>query len=355
VITPTEGDTAPLTQVVDLGLTAGQVFEIVVFQAERKKEASTYKLTLGGFNALPSDCHPICGDAVLTPGEQCDNGTNPGGYNECNPDCTRGEYCGDGLVQPDFEQCDNGLNNSSYGTVGVDNACAPNCMIPARCGDGIVDSVFGEQCDYGDGTDAGGADGEVNDGRYGGCTEQCQRAAWCGDGVVQPEAGEVCDDGVNDGTYNNCGLNCTAGPRCGDGIIDELFNETCDDGNNLPGDGCSAVCGDEGICGDALVIPPEECDDGINDGGYGECAPACVIGPHCGDGVVYDGLDPNGEPYEVCDDGINDGSYGGCSIDCSMGPYCGDGVTQPQEECDYLDPSITEECSEQCKIKIYVP
>jgi len=36
-------------------------------------------------------------------------------------------------------------------------------------------------------------------------------------------------------------------PVCGDGIIDE--GEVCDDGNNENGDGCSAVCSDEGVEG----------------------------------------------------------------------------------------------------------
>ncbi len=360
VITPTEGDTAPLTQQVSLGLTAGQVYEIVVFQAERKKECSTYKLTLGGFNAQPSNCHPICGDAVLTPGEQCDNGANPGGYNECNPDCTRGAYCGDAVVQSEFgEVCDNGLNNSSYGTIADPGTCAPNCQPPARCGDGLVDTVFGERCDDGDGTNGTGDDGIINDGHYGGCTTDCQRAPWCGDGQVQEGMGtppETCDDGVNDGTYNHCAPGCQMGPRCGDTVVDDLFGETCDDGNTVPGDGCSAVCGDEGICGDGLVVPPEECDDGTNDGGYGECAPGCIDGPSCGDGVVYDGLKEDGiTPYETCDDGINDGTYGGCAPDCTIGPYCGDGIKQINEACDPEDPETQRHCTPQCQEQIYVP
>ena len=55
-------------------------------------------------------------------------------------------------------------------------------------------------------------------------------------------------------------------------------------------------------------LPQEQCDDGNNKGGYGECAPGCVLGPHCGDGQLQPG-------FEDCDDGNNvDGD--GCSAAC---------------------------------------
>jgi fibro-slime domain-containing protein len=41
-----------------LGLVGGGLYEIVVFQAERQTEGSTYRLTLAGFNAAPSRCGP---------------------------------------------------------------------------------------------------------------------------------------------------------------------------------------------------------------------------------------------------------------------------------------------------------
>ena len=40
-----------------LGLEDGKVYEIAVFQAERQSNGSSYKLTLGGFNTAPSECH----------------------------------------------------------------------------------------------------------------------------------------------------------------------------------------------------------------------------------------------------------------------------------------------------------
>jgi fibro-slime domain-containing protein len=89
------------------GLMAGNVYEVRVFHAERKLEGSSFKLTLSGFNTSPSDCTPICGDGVVTAGEECDDGVNDGGYEECAAGCVLGARCGDGMVQME-EDCDDG-------------------------------------------------------------------------------------------------------------------------------------------------------------------------------------------------------------------------------------------------------
>jgi fibro-slime domain-containing protein len=88
-------------------LTAGNVYQIRVFHAERKPEGSSFKLTLSGFNTARSDCTPICGDGIVTLGEECDDGKNDGGYEECDAGCVLGARCGDGMVQAG-EDCDDG-------------------------------------------------------------------------------------------------------------------------------------------------------------------------------------------------------------------------------------------------------
>jgi fibro-slime domain-containing protein len=111
--------TLDATAAANLSLTVGDMYEIAVFQAERHTVASNYKLTLSNFVHAESQCKTTCGDGIVAGEEQCDDGTakNTGGYGKCNADCTRGPFCGDGIVQAQYgEACD--------GQAG----CGPNCQ-----------------------------------------------------------------------------------------------------------------------------------------------------------------------------------------------------------------------------------
>jgi len=226
VVTNVAGGTpADTTSSPSLGtLTSGGVYEIVVFQAERQTTASSYQLTLGGFNAARSVCKPVCGgtNPVVSPGEQCDNGdagncdpATSDCYNQCTTSCKLGPRCGDGIVQSTYERCDNGTNKDGYASANA-NACAPGCVLPPSCGDGNVQLEYGEQCD-GRASNCDSANADC----YGVCSITCQLGPYCGDGVVNGDAAhpEACDDGINDGTYGTCGVGCTLPPRCGDGIV----------------------------------------------------------------------------------------------------------------------------------------
>lgn len=179
----------------NLGLSVGGVYEVVMFHAERNQCGSNFSVTLKDFNRPKSVCKSTCGDGELASNEVCDNGAQnqsaPVPYGGCSADCKlRGGYCGDGI--PDAangEECDDGKNVSVYGVTG----CAPGCKLPAYCGDGEVQSKF-EACD----------DGE-NKGEYGGCAAGCVLAAQCGNGTL--EAGEQCDDG-NRVNNDGCNVNC---------------------------------------------------------------------------------------------------------------------------------------------------
>lgn len=173
-------------------LDVGNVYEIVVFQAERQTVDSHYKLTLSNFANATTTCESVCGDGVKTPDEACDQGTalNDGTWGRCTPDCKKGPRCGDGELQPDFEECDDGQNVTPY------DGCAPGCVLGATCGDGQVNSLFGEECDDG-----------VNDGGYAQCAPGCVLGDRCGDGVVQMAGGEECDDG-NTVDSDLCGNDC---------------------------------------------------------------------------------------------------------------------------------------------------
>jgi fibro-slime domain-containing protein len=328
----------------DLGMQDGGVYEIALFQAERQTTASTYKLTLSGFNDQVSSCNPICGDGVVSPGEQCDNGTakNLGGYNQCTADCHLGPYCGDKHVDSPNETCDNGLNDDLYGTL---SGCGPDCKLPARCGDGIVQYTYSEECDN-------GADNLVTadaSAAYGGlCKSDCTLGGYCGDGKLNGP--EVCDDGANDGTYGTCNPDCTPAPKCGDGIVQAEYGEQCEPNASGTDPNCTPACRFPGGCGDGIIEAPEQCDYGsaLNTGEYGGCAPSCIYAPRCGDGIK------NGD--EQCDDGILDGSYGGCTAQCKLAPYCGDNVKNGPEECDDgANNGGSDPCSTACKKVLYIP
>jgi cysteine-rich repeat protein len=194
----------------------------------------------------------------------------------------------------------------------------------AVCGNGIVEA--GEECD----------DGNTND--CDGCSNDCRLVTGCGDGVVC--APEECDDG-NTTACDGCSPTCTieSGLLCGDGIINAACGEDCDP----PAAGrCDSQCHRIPYCGDGIVDPGEQCDDGALNGTPGHCDANCTE-PGCGNGIV--------DPGEECDDG-NTQSCDGCSPTCTVevGWQCGDGITNTAcgEQCDPPGPG-TPECNYQCQ------
>jgi fibro-slime domain-containing protein len=129
-------------------LKSDRVYEVAVFHAERHTTASSYKLTLTGFNAALTSCVPTCGDGVAVADEECDNGkdNSDSAYGGCTTHCKWGGFCGDGMVNGS-EECDSGKNNGTqYGADG----CTLGCTRPHFCGDGHVDTDRGEECDLAD-------------------------------------------------------------------------------------------------------------------------------------------------------------------------------------------------------------
>jgi len=134
-----------------LDIHKGGTYEVALFQAERRTAASTYRLTLTGFDAVRSVCVSRCGDGITTPDEACDDGKNDGSYGSCTPDCKGfGPRCGDGVVSGP-ETCDDGVNAGGYG------GCTPACQPGPHCGDGHVD-VGHEDCDDGNDDPTDGCD-----------------------------------------------------------------------------------------------------------------------------------------------------------------------------------------------------
>ncbi|TSC22940.1 DUF4215 domain-containing protein [Corallococcus sp. Z5C101001] len=166
--------------------------------------------------------------------------------------------------------------------------------------------------------------------------------------------------------------------HCGDGVISP--REECDDGNSANGDGCSATCGIEPgygcagqpsacakTCGNGNLNPGEQCDDGntqANDGcnascrveaGYACPTPGQACVKTCGDGVINAG--------EQCDDG-NTYDSDGCSASCRIesgyactgapstcAPLCGNGVLDPGELCDDGNTTLGDGCSNACTLE----
>jgi hypothetical protein len=110
--------------------------------------------------------------------------------------------------------------------------------------------------------------------------------------------------------------------------------EQCDDGasNGTATSPCDVNCRFK--CGNGIRDPGEMCDNGVNNGSYGTCAPDCTLPSYCGDGTK------NGP--EQCDAGQANVAFataygpGICTSLCTWAPFCGDGRVQLQygEKCD---------------------
>ncbi|MCP3100602.1 fibro-slime domain-containing protein [Myxococcus sp. K15C18031901] len=142
---------------------------------------------------------------------------------------------------------------------------------------------------------------------------------------------------------------CSTPSACGNGVLDD--GEECDDGVNAGGYGqCAPGCVYGPRCGDGVLqgANGEQCDDGVNGGGYGLCAPGCVLGPRCGDSIVQLASG------EQCDDGVNGGAYSRCAPACLFAPRCGDGIVQLSagEQCDDGNLLNGDGCGFTCQLEL---
>ena len=119
---------------------------------------------------------------------------------------------------------------------------------------------------------------------------------------------------------------------CGDGLVDP--NEQCDDGNRASGDGCSAACTTEPCrtcSGEPSVCTPRadgaSCSDGVFCNGADQCrAGSCTV--HAGSPCP--GPDGDGDCAESCDEAAD-----GCTAADPDGSACSDGdACTPTDACD---------------------
>ncbi|MFO7563535.1 MAG: fibrinogen-like YCDxxxxGGGW domain-containing protein [Enhygromyxa sp.] len=209
-------------------------------------------------------------------------------------------------------------------------------LLPA-CGDdspGTAEGLSGAET-------GGDGDGDAGDGDGDGETSDGDGETGDGDG----DSGDG-DGDSGDGDGDSGDGDGDSGDGDGDGDSGDGDGEPGDgdgepgDGDGEPGDGD----GDEpqGVCGNGIIEPGEQCDDGNNSNNDG-CLANCVEAS-CGDGFVNQGV-------EVCDDGVNDGSYGGCAANCqALGPHCGDGQLNGPEDCDDANEDLSDGCLDNCSI-----
>jgi len=238
----------------------------------------------------------------------------------------------------------------------ADTRAAEDTAVPPPtpvCGNGKVKGA--DQCDDGNGANGDGCDND--------CTFSCELAADCadentcnGDELCSPErtcaSGDPLFDGTPCGGTSTCRGGACAPPNCGDAVVQPP--EDCDDDNLVEGDGCDNDCSfscalaldcDDGepcsvdacnlethTCGVASVgADGDVCDRDMMDDTRDICIDGTCIPSICGDGFLDLGA-------EECDDGnreINDGCEPDCTFTCREASDCDDGnICNGREACD---------------------
>lgn len=247
---------------------------------------------------------PVCGNAIVDAGEDCDNGglceggsldgstvqteeevteclngegvVTPISNDGCSVACTF-EFCGDGIVQPagedgrtntfDDEQCDNGsvCSNDLEVSCTTDEDCTGRCMYNYT-----ADTNCTNACTLLSVASSSVESLEAQTESSAPLTKNNTSDAVCGNFVV--EVGEECDEGIlnSDDQPNACRTSCVL-PVCGDGIRDS--GEDCDGGPTCKKDCTFPTLS---VCGNGIVEGKEKCDDGNVWPGDG-CNSQCLV------------------------------------------------------------------------------
>ncbi|MFQ5478578.1 MAG: hypothetical protein ACE5E4_08180 [Candidatus Binatia bacterium] len=273
----------------------------------------------------------VCGNGVLDPGEECDDGNQTDGdccSSACIVEsaqllCDDGNPCTDEICVPgsgcqnpaNSLACDDGDACTTMDTCSG-GLCvggpAPNCDDGNPCTVDSCDQLAGCQndnisvsCDDGDacttndtcsnGSCIGGAPLGCNDGNP--CTDDsCDSQSGC----VNTDNNLACEDGDA----------CTAGDVCLGGVCLSGGAVNCDDGNLCTDDSCNPVSGCLNV---ANSLP---CDD----------ADACTTNDTCNNGSCTGGAPLNCNDGNICTDDSCDGQLGCGHVDntapCDDGNAC---------------------------------
>jgi len=269
-----------------------------------------------------------CTDCINEP--QCDIIPSCNYNTSCEPwedclctDCNQEPMCNRGLCDQDTI-CETAENETcECSDCSSDPMCIGICDYDTICEfdeDCTCSDCYGEPaCATGQGCDKDGVC-DPNEG--------CSCIDCVGEEATMCPPGTVC---CVDGSYSeDCGcpegIRCPPDNICKDGCGNEPPNPDCNnDGTCDPGEGCTCsdcegkqdgckeglIC-EEGVCvdkfcGDGIVQPSEQCDDGNWDNSD-NCTRGCNPA-YCGDGYLRIG-------YEDCDDGTLNGLNGMCSQYC---------------------------------------
>ena len=345
---------------------------------------------------------PSCGDGVVEPGEECDDGNTTNGDgcdNTCKfscvstdttRNCTPADSCaGKGTCNDTTHICAAGtplMNGVMCGTMG--GICKAGVCTSAACGDGVVEAP--EQCDFGAGNGVGtGCEAnckfscETTPSDTCTTTDICAGTNKCAS-VTGPNngMGQQCKAGTPPGNGTACanGGKCMGGicqtALCGNGTVNS--GEQCDWGtaNNIAGSGCEPDCtfsctlspnscpGSDPcsampkVC--ATIAGPStapnngqrcnaaatlaQCAACTGGAGAGACENNVCKGVTCGDGSMCTSstvaCQPPGTPT--------------CSAMCAtISPaVCGDGVIQGMEQCDDGNKHDLDGCDSSCNYEV---
>ncbi len=284
----------------------------------------------GGTDDADDNPPSLCGNGVIDPMEQCDDGNQVNG-DGCQVDCTLtcvvsvqcddGDPCNGAETCNASHTCDPGTPSADNTTCGASQICRGGACGDIQCGDMLVSAP--EECDDGNVTDG---DGCQHDCTFtcvtGDAARNCTPADSCmGQGTCQTEThtcapGTPIADGLacpTDATkYCKTGV-CTA-PVCNNGTKEP--GEICDDGNTDNTDGCRTNC-------------TYTCAVAAND---------CPAAPEC----QVQSCTAQHTCLAIADaskDGMACGSVGSpnkCSSGACLPPgsVCGNGIKEAGEDCD---------------------
>jgi cysteine-rich repeat protein len=301
--------------------------------------ASPERITCCTPSMTPEDCHPACGDGVVSGSEHCDRALLPGDAGACP------------ILCPDIDACT--PQRVSGSALSCDALCVPAPITRARAGDGCCPSGANANTDADCASACG--NGIVESGEAcepsseAGCPTSCRHEDACMAGELSGEP-EACSVACNWTRIEQCRSGdecCPSGcdqtedsdceASCGNRVLEE--GERCENGTSTS---CPSDCEDDNACtADTFIGSARNCD--------AHCEHRAITSTTGGDGCCPEGANANNdsdcadtcgnwvrEGSEQCDDG-NRRSGDGCASDCRNEP------AEPESE-----PETTSDAETQC-------